>query len=312
MIATVISGTNNIFEVCTNENKILRVSLKGKILKTAERFYNALAPGDEVFLDENQKQITNICERKNYFARWNIKKNCPQILASNIDALAIVASVKTPPFHARFIDRALVSATAQNISPLILINKIDLQDVNDTDFFSRIENWKALGYKIFLLSAKEKKGFADFVKIISEKRIAFAGQSGVGKSSIINVLAGFSLQTTGEVSKKYERGTHTTTQGILLSLSLDEKIFAQKTSVEIIDTPGIRQMILHGISSRALQNYFPEFKNCSCSFGMKCTHTHEAGCAILEAVQNHRATPDRYESYLRMKSEIEASEKSYE
>lgn len=318
MTATVISGTNNIFEVRDGSGqKHSHVSLKGKILKTDERFYNALAPGDTVLLDESEKQITGFCERKNYFYRWNAKKNRPQILASNIDYVAVVASCKTPPFHPRFIDRVLVSASVQKIPALILINKIDLLDASDDFFSPRLQVWKSLGYNVFPVSAKEKKGFAEFAKIIAGKRIALLGQSGAGKSSIINAMAGNEMQTTGRISKKYERGTHTTTQGVLLSFAIDEKMPGESASngslcTEIIDTPGIRQLVLRGVSSRDLLLHFPEFKTLSCAFGMKCTHTHEAGCAILDAVKNNRASRERYEAYLRIRNEIETYEKTYE
>jgi ribosome biogenesis GTPase len=146
-------------------------------------------------------------------------------------------------------------------------------------------------------------------EVLEDKLCAFVGQSGVGKSSLINVLDSSCVLKTGSLSQKYGRGTHTTTKGTLLHLTLNESLTGgrQGAVASIIDTPGVRRFVLHDISSKDLALYFRDMKSLvgQCSFGMSCTHTHEAGCKILEGVYAGVIAEDRYESWQRICAEID-------
>jgi ribosome biogenesis GTPase len=299
-IATVIGGSNNFFDLVCDYGTLLRASLKGKKLQGAESFYNPLAPGDSVYialdsLDASQAQITALMQRRNVFVRWNEKGRAPQLLAANIDQAAVVAAPDDPPFRPRFIDRALIQAKLQHIPPLIVMNKWDIPASDEAA--ERIAVWERLGCMVLRVSAKTGEGMDALEKALAGKRTVLVGQSGVGKSSLVNTLARTGLRT-GALSAKYHRGTHTTTRGVLLKLR-----FQGGTEGEIVDTPGIRALVLHGLDRRDTALYFPELAGLSlqCAFGASCTHTGEKGCAILGALEHGEIHGDRYRSFLQIR-----------
>lgn len=308
MHGQVIDGSNNFFTVDC-EDKITRTcSIKGKILKASEGYYNPLAPGDNVVLDEDsldQKkgQITDLVPRRNEFVRWNIKKRQPQLLAANLDYLLIVTTPDTPPFRPRFVDRALVQAEYEKITPVIVCNKFDMRNPQDDSFDNRLANWEKLGYQVLRLSAKTGEGMVDLASLVENHLSALVGQSGVGKSSLINVLDNTCVLKTGSLSQKYGRGTHTTTKGTLMHIELDEALMGgiKGATADIIDTPGVRQFMLHEISADNLALYYREFVPHlgKCQFGMSCSHLTEDGCAIREAVESGEIDKDRFESWRR-------------
>ncbi len=317
MIGTVIAGTNNFFSVECQDGVLRSCSIKGKKIKTDIDFYNPLAPGDTVeieedSLSEDKGQITALGERKNLFLRWNVKGQKPQILAANLDYLILVTTPEEPPFRPRFIDRCLIQAEEQKITPIILINKFDLPGASDPDFVSRVQNWEDLGYAVQKVSAKTGEGLMDLVELLREKRSAFVGQSGVGKSSLINRLNNDVILKTGSLSKKYGRGAHTTTKGTLLRVNLNEAFTGglQGVTAEIIDTPGIRRFMLNEIPADNVALYFREFKPLlgKCKFGASCSHTTEPGCKILEAVYSGAISEDRYESYKNITEELKTGD----
>lgn len=331
MQGRIIAGTNNFFEVEDSKRNRYSCSIKGKILKDAKGFYNPLAPGDVVEIEkdlhsENQGQIIALVERKNAFARWNVKGRAPQLLAANIDAIIVVTSPDEPPFRPRFIDRALVQAEQAGIEAVIVCNKMDLEksDSQLSECQKRLEDWQRIGYKVFRTSTKTKAGLEDFASFLIGKRVAFMGQSGVGKSSLINTLdKNYSLQTN-VLSEKYGRGTHTTTQGILLDLNLSDLFESSKShkasssstssssstptsyKAEVIDTPGIRRFVLSDVQEADLALYFREIANLvgTCRFGLSCKHETEPDCAIIRAVEEGQMSSERYENYLRIVDEI--------
>lgn len=321
MNGTVIAGTNNLFTVECADDVIRNCTIKGKVIKTDKEFYNPIAPGDIVEVEpdpinDDKGQITSLDERKNTFLRWNVKGRCPQLLASNLDYLILVTTPDEPPFRPRFTDRALAQAEHQGITPVIVCNKWDLAEKMQTDgreegfeeIDRRLSIWEDLGYKVLRISAKTGEGMTEFASLLEDKLSAFVGQSGVGKSSLINVMDNSCVLRTGSLSKKYGRGSHTTTKGTLIHLTLNETLTegVQGRKANIIDTPGIRRFVLDDIAADDLALYFREFEPFvgKCKFGMNCKHDTEPECAVLKAVENGDITPERYDSWKRISEEI--------
>ncbi len=321
MTGTVIAGTNNLFTVECEDDVIRNCTIKGKVIKTDKTFYNPIAPGDVVEiaideLDDAKGQVTLIHPRKNTFLRYNVKGNCPQLIASNLDYLILVTTPEEPPFRPRFIDRALAQAEHQGITPVIVCNKWDLaqqmQADGRTEDFEMIERrlniWEDLGYKVLRLSARTGEGMTEFAEILEDKLSAFVGQSGVGKSSLINVMDNNCVLRTGSLSKKYGRGSHTTTKGTLVHLNLNESLTegVRGRKANIIDTPGIRRFVLDDIKADELALYFREFDQFlgKCKFGANCKHISEPDCAVLKAVENGYITQERFDSWMRICEEI--------
>ena len=321
MEGLIIAGTNNTFTVECDDELTRNCTIKGKVLKSDKQFYNPLAPGDRVTVEpdpinEQKGQILNVLERKNTFLRWNVKGRCPQLLASNLDYLILVCTPDEPPFRPRFIDRALAQAEHQGITPIIVCNKWDLAELMQTDgreeeydqIDRRLTIWSDLGYKVLRISAKTGEGMQQFAELLENHLSAFVGQSGVGKSSLINVMDNSCVLKTGSLSKKYGRGSHTTTKGNLIHLTLNESLLdrIKGRKADIIDTPGIRRFVLDDIQAEDVEMYFKEFEPFigKCKFGLGCKHKTEPGCAVQKAVEDGIITPERYDSWKRISEEI--------
>lgn len=313
MQGLILNGSKNVFEVECEDGITRDCPIKGKILKESDGYYNPIAPGDIVTLDDEtleefKGQITGLVPRKNEFVRFNIKKRQPQLLAANLDYLLIVTTPDEPPFRPRFIDRALAQAEYQNITPVIVCNKYDLSAAKDEDFQTRLSIWEDIGYKVIRSSARTREGMEELANLIENHLSALVGQSGVGKSSLINVLDNNVVLKTGSLSQKYGRGTHTTTKGSLMHIQLDEALMGGRKGAcaNIIDTPGVRRFILHDISADNLALYFRDFKEHlgKCAFGMSCSHLTEKGCAIKQAVEEGSISAQRYDSWKRISDEL--------
>ncbi len=313
MQGLILNGSKNVFEVECEDEQTRFCSIKGKVLKAAEGYYNPLAPGDIVELEDSTMEsdkalITDLVPRKNEFVRWNIKKREPQLLAANLDYLLIVTTPEHPPFRPRFIDRALAQAEYQGITPVVVVNKYDLPEAKEDAFQEQLSVWEETGYKVLRLSARTGEGMMDLAQLIQDKLCALVGQSGVGKSSLINVLDNEVVLKTGSLSQKYGRGTHTTTKGVLLHIQLDEALLGGLVGgmADIIDTPGVRHFILHGIHQDDLALYFRDIKPFvgKCQFGMSCSHRGEKGCAVKQAVEEGKISRLRYESWSRIYDEM--------
>lgn len=298
---TVISGSNNAFVVECADGFARRCGIKGKILKPLKGYYNSLAPGDVVrvepdALNAEQGSIQGMEERRNFFWRWNEKGKSIQAIAANLDLVVCVASPRLPPFRPRFVDRVAVTAELENLPLVILVNKADLGTDEDTD--ERLEDYGRIGYEVRLCSARTGQGLDELRERIRGLTSAFVGQSGAGKSSILNALQPGLGFRVGDVSEKYERGRHTTTCSVLTTLA--------DGVTRIIDTPGFRRLALRGIPQDSLIACFPEMRPLAelCDYGLACKHRDEPGCRVVEGVKKGTVHPDRYESYLRVRSEL--------
>ena len=295
----IVYGANNIFTV-VSEGKSFLCRIKGKILRHTEQAYNPLAPGDMVSFQTSETEpdrgmIIDRLERRNAFIRWNRKREAPQTVAANLDVVVCVASVGIPPFRPRFVDRVLVAAGA--IPTVVVVNKSDLA-VEEWEE-ERIEGYSHIGYELYRCSAETGKGVAALRERIRGLRSVFVGQSGVGKSSLLNYLVPGGGLETGEVSSKYDRGRHTTKNARLY----------QTDEAELVDTPGIRQIELYGIDAEELQHHFLDFVPYmgGCAF-QSCSHREEPDCRIKDAVDRGEIQADRYESYLRLYEELKERE----
>ena len=304
MTALVLYGSNNVFRLRLEDGAEVEGRIKGKILKGAEGFYNPLAPGDRVTVETESNHsgsasITGIVERKNAFARWNQKGKAPQLLASNLDYVLCVTSSVLPPFRPRFLDRALLQADVAGIEPVILLNKCDME-CDDVDVEERLDDYERIGYRILRVSAKEGAGLKELKSLIAGKASALVGQSGVGKSSLLNALIpGMSLRTAA-ISAKFDRGIHTTTMARLIDLPAEIGGF-------LVDTPGVRRLVPDGLTAPQLMGHLREFSPLvgACTYGLSCRHVTEPGCKLLEAVNAGVIHEDRYESFIRMRDELE-------
>ncbi len=290
----VLCGINNIYTVSV-DGRNLSCRIKGKILRNEHRTYNPIAVGDWVRLspdphEDDKGWIESREERSSFLVRYNKKRNAPQIIAANVDVLVCVTSAAEPPFRPRFVDRLLVSAQAGGAAALIFANKCDLGfSVADRE---RLDAYRAAGYTVVEGSALDGVGIERLLDDLHGKTAVFAGQSGVGKSHLLNSLfPGLDLKV-GRVSQKYNRGAHTTSYAVMIE---------PKQGFFVIDTPGVRELDLYGVSPRELTFYFPEFEEPSgnCAY-TPCHHLDEPDCRVREAVRRGAIHEDRYVSYVRI------------
>lgn len=259
-----------------------------------------LAVGDRVSLrpkasgsDMPEGVITLVERRKSALkrrreVRRNRSKEKEQVIAGNIDQLVLVTSFDDPPFNSRLVDRYIVFAESEQLPLLIVINKIDLDDEGMVE--EDIEPYLKLGYGLCMVSAVEERGLDEFATLLRDRISAFSGHSGVGKSTLINHLLGREELKTAETSGKTGKGVHTTSSSAMFRLP---------EGGYVIDTPGIREFNLSGITRENLRFYFKEFLRYmpECAFS-SCTHTVEPGCAVIRAVESEAIDLARYESYL--------------
>jgi len=301
--ALVIRSSRNLFTV-REGSKETEYRIKGKVLKNSVGYYNPIAPGDIVEVEGGL--ITSLEQRRNFFARFNQKGQMPQILASNVDLVLCVTSPFSPPFRPRFIDRVLLQSEAAGIKAAIICNKYDLayEHENETlqddllDAEERLSDFDRIGFTVLRISALKGSGMDELKRLISGKFSVLVGQSGVGKSSIINALVPGLQTKTGSINVKFDRGNHTTTQPAMLEVP--------DYNAQIIDTPGIRRFAPALINSDEVILNMREFAPLAgkCSYGMSCSHETEAGCKIMEAVAAGVIHEDRYESFLRIRNEL--------
>lgn len=269
---------------------------------------NPVAVGDwvEVELEQDHEKtaiITEIHDRSNYIARTSPhKKVAHHIIASNLDQALLFATIREPRTSQGFLDRFLITAEAYHIPAILVFNKADIYKEKDIEKYAEWEEmYESVGYKTVLMSVKDGRGVEEVKALLKDKTTLISGHSGVGKSTFINaVFPDFSLKTQ-EVSGWSGKGLHTTTFA---------EMFDLPTGGAIIDTPGIRELGLVGISRQELSHYFPEMRDLlqECQFN-NCLHMNEPGCAVKQAVQEGKLHPDRYVSYCMILDSID--EKQY-
>jgi ribosome biogenesis GTPase len=312
MTGRIVSGSCNIFIVKTESSlpKIYECRIKGKVLKGTQGFYNPLAPGDRVEFDAgpdtaqtNTGFIRCVEARRNMLTRFNMKGNAPQLLAANVDAVLCMTSPASPPFRPRFIDRLLLQADAAEIPAYVICNKIDLFTALDAETCDQIEkrlfDFERLGYTVMRISARTGGGLNELRLKLKDKVAVLAGQSGCGKTSLINALFPAAKQRTGCLNEKYDRGNHTTVMSVLFEDGAER--------LTLIDTPGIRHLVPEGIAPSDVQNLMRDFAPFAgkCAFGLSCTHQTESGCKVQEALKTGMIHEDRFESFIRIIGELQ-------
>jgi ribosome biogenesis GTPase len=285
---------------CDGEN--FQCVLRGIFKKDRSRLKNLLTVGDFVRFEETSKGegcIVHIEERFSILSRAdNISRRKQQTLAANIDQVLITASVVTPPLKPFLIDRYIIAARQGNMSPIVIVNKMDLlEDQNFDPVLRDVDRvlceevkaaYEAVGIPLIFLSAEEEQGLNELKDLLKNKASVFAGQSGVGKSSLINAVTAYDLRV-GDVVKKTRKGAHTTTRTNLLSL---------ECGGWCIDTPGVSSFGVWDLKKEDVQDFYEEIRLCAkgCKFS-DCAHFHEPGCAVLDAVEKGEISELRFESY---------------
>jgi len=299
MKGLVLKSTGSWYEVVSTEGKKYVCRTRGKLRLKGFKTTNPIAVGDNVLFDidegnKDQGIIYEILQRENYLIRKSIKKTGHgHILAANIDQAILIATLKLPRTSLGFIDRFIVTAESFRIPQLIVFNKTDLYNEEDIDFLQHIKSiYEPLGVQCLETSAKEETGLEDFKSVLQNKKTLVSGHSGVGKSSLLNLLAPNIDQSVKEVSDFSAKGVHTTTFAEMFDLG---------DQTYVIDTPGIKELGLIDIEKEELSDYFVEMRafNNQCKFH-NCTHTHEPKCAVKQAVIDYEIAEERYDSYLSM------------
>jgi len=302
MRGTVLTGRNNIFTVDAGTRLLCRI--KGKTLALEERSYNPLAPGDEVRLSGvDLRNATAVIDerlpRRNSFERYNRKREALQTLAANVDYVVPVMSVREPAFRDRFVDRVLALAEHHGIAAIVALTKCDRDEELALHESTRYERF---GYPVHRLRADRPESYDALRERLRGNRSVLVGQSGVGKSTVLNALLKGEHQRTGSVSGSNLRGRHTTNAAHLI----------EADSLEIVDTPGIRELDCRHIPLHLLDRCFPDFEPClgRCEHD-DCRHIDEPGCAIRAAVAAGDLDAVRYESYLRLSEELVGLQEDY-
>lgn len=299
MRGKVLRSTGSWYEILTEDKKIVQGRLRGKIRLKDQKITNPIAVGDNVIFapdprDPSTVVIEDIEPRENYIIRKSVQKAAfGHMIAANVDQTILVVTLLQPRTSLGFIDRFLVSAEAFRIPAVLVFNKIDLYDDELNEYQDLLKAvYTDLDYKCLSTSVIERKGFEEFRNILDHKISLVSGHSGAGKSSLINSIAPNLQIRTGEISNYSDKGVHTTTFAEMHLL--DE-------TTSIIDTPGIKELGLYEIEKEELAHYFPEMRNLlgECKFN-NCQHTHEPGCAVINAVENGEIFEGRYHSYLSM------------
>ena len=293
----VIKNTGSWYSVKTDDGKTIECKIKGNFRLRGIRSTNPVAVGDRVSIilnNEGTAFITDIEDRKNYIIRKspNLSKQS-HIIASNVDQAFLVITVNYPQTSTTFIDRFLASAEAYRVPVVLIFNKTDLLMPEELEYQKMmIRLYETVGYECKAISALDDSVSGTLKPLLENKITLFSGNSGVGKSTLLNhLIPGLSLRTA-EISEAHNTGMHTTTFSEMLPLPYGGWA---------IDTPGIKGFGTFDMEPEEICGYFKEIFKFSkdCRF-RNCTHTHEPGCAVRKAVEEHYISESRYNSYLSM------------
>ena len=297
MKGLVIKNTGSWYTVKTDDGQLIESKIKGNFRLKGIRSTNPVAVGDYVEIITNQEGtafISAIEDRRNYIIRKspNLSKQS-HILAANVDQALLVVTVNYPQTSTTFIDRFLASAEAYSVPVVLVFNKHDLLSEEELHYEKMMCTlYETVGYKCVEISAEMGEGVEQLFPILKDKISLLSGNSGVGKSTLINRLIPHASQRTAEISDAHNTGMHTTTFSEMIELP---------DGGYLIDTPGIKGFGTFDIEKEELTSYFKEIFHFSkdCRFS-NCTHTHEPGCAVIKAVEDHFIAASRYQSYLSM------------
>lgn len=295
MKGLVVKNTGSWYQVYTETGETINCKVKGNFRMQGIRSTNPIAVGDRVDIEKNKEGtafITHIEDRKNYIIRRasNLSKQS-QILAANLDQAVLIITIKEPETSTVFIDRFLCVCEAYRIPAVIIVNKIDLYDDEDTGYMHQLMYlYESIGYPCFGVSALDEAGIDKVSDLLKGKISLFSGNSGVGKSTLINKIVPEANLKTNVISSYHKKGMHTTTFSEMIRL---------KGGGYIIDTPGIKGFGTVDMNKYEIGHYFKEIfavsKQCKYT---NCLHLHEPGCAVLKAVDESRISISRYNSYL--------------
>lgn len=297
MKGTVIRNTGSSYVVRLADGNEVKCHVKGNFRIKGIRTTNPVAVGDHVETGapgpDGVAFITDVLDRRNYIIRRasNLSK-AAHIIAANVDCAVLVATLAHPTTSFTFIDRFLATAEAYNVPAVLVFNKTDLLcEPEDEGLLEAVEYlYRSIGYTCFGVSAATGEGIEALAEYLKGKTTLFSGNSGVGKTTLINALIpGLDLRTA-EISMAHDTGMHTTTFSEMYDLP---------GGGEIIDTPGVRGFGVYDFKKENVSHYFPDIfrESAHCRFD-NCSHTHEPGCAVCEAVEYHRISESRYNSYL--------------
>ena len=298
MKGKVIKSTGSWYIVTDDEGRRWECRLRGKIRLDGLRSTNPVAVGDNVVFEQEPGKdtgvIKSIAPRDNVIVRKSVNlSKASHIIAANVDLAIVVATIAQPRTSTGFIDRFLVTAEAYHIPAALIFNKCDLWDDEQREEANLLMGYyQCLGYVSFAVSATRGDATEQLKDLMRGKTCLFAGHSGVGKSALVNALDPSLDVRIGAISDVYNKGKHTTTFAEMHPLAF---------GAWVVDTPGIREFALYDMEKDILAQRFPEMRDrmSQCRFA-NCTHTHEPGCAVKQAVEQQLIAPWRYNNYLRM------------
>ena len=297
MKGIVVKNTGFWYTVKTEDGRMIESKIKGNFRLKGIRSTNPVAVGDHVQIVTNEEGtafITEIEDRKNYIIRksQNLSKQS-HILAANLDQAFLIVTISHPQTSTTFIDRFLASAEAYDVPVVLLFNKTDLLDEDERRYQEMmVDLYETIGYECRQLSAVTGEGVDALRPLMAGKVSLLSGNSGVGKSTLLNLLVPEAQAKVAMISEAHDAGMHTTTFSEMLELP---------EGGYLIDTPGIKGFGTFDMEPEEITSYFREIFKFSkdCRFN-NCTHTHEPGCAVRKAVEDHYVAMSRYESYLGM------------
>lgn len=303
MQGLVIRNTGSFYQVKTSDGEIVNCRIKGKFRIQGIKSTNPVAVGDYVTFSvtpEGEGLISEIAERKNYVVRRpaNLSKQ-RHVIAANVDQALLIVTVNYPETSTTFIDRFLATCEAYRVPAKIIINKKDLYSEEELEYMHNLMFlYEQIGYQCFAVSALTGDGVDNVRELLTGRVSLLSGNSGVGKSSLINAVCPDFKAKTGEISEIHNKGMHTTTFSEMFEL--DEGTY-------LIDTPGIKGFGTIDFEKEEVGHFFPEIFRISkdCRFG-NCTHVHEPGCAVIKAVEESYISQSRYNSYLSVMEDCDA------